>query len=290
MKIVVVDQNLAPLRAEFDAAVPEGAVVHWPDPRDEAAVRGALTDAEVLVAGRFTADMADAGKHLRAVFVPGAGYEKIDFAALPAGTQVANTFHHEDSIAEYVVAATVLLRRDVVAQDAALRRGEWRSPAFYPGVPWSAALSAATIGFVGFGHIGSRTWELFRAFRAQGVAVTRRGDVGLIGATELATMGASAFLVNVGRGPIVDEQALYTALRDGTIAGAAIDVWYDYPASGHTGSPSALPFHELPTVLMTPHSSGVTRQTFVGRTADITANIGRFAAGRPLHNVVGVAE
>lgn len=326
MKIVVIDTNLAPLRAEFDSALPDGADVHWPDPADEAAILDALTDADALVAGRFTAGMSDAGKHLRAVFVPGAGYEKIDISALPAGTQVANTFHHEDSIAEYVVAATVLLRRDFLAQDAALRRGEWRSPAFDPAVPWSTSLSAATIGFVGFGHIGSRTWELFRAFGAQGVAVTRRGDVdaaawglewtgtiddllalldtadvvvvsaplspetaGLIGAAELARMGASTFLVNVGRGPIVDEQALHTALRDATIAGAAIDVWYDYPAAGRTGRPSALPFHALPNVLMTPHSSGVTRQTFAGRAADITANIGRLAADRPLKNVVAVA-
>jgi phosphoglycerate dehydrogenase-like enzyme len=264
---------------------------------------------------------------LRLVQVAGAGTDKIDVDALPPGTQVANTFHHEDSIAEYVVAATVLLRRGLLRQDAALRRGEWASPAHNRAEPWVSGLAGATVGFVGFGHIGARTWELFKAFRAHGVSVTRSGNVdaaakgldwagavddigklleivdvvvvcapltpettGLIGASEFARMDRSAVLVNVGRGPLVDEQALYTALVNKTIGGAVIDVWYDYPASGNIGAPSALPFHELDNILMTPHSSGLTRQTFDGRTADVVANINRLAAGEPLQSVVAVAR
>jgi phosphoglycerate dehydrogenase-like enzyme len=76
------------------------------------------------------------------------------------------------------------------------------------------------------------------------------------------------------------------ALRDNRIGGAAIDVWYRYPAEGAIGAPADLPFHELPNVLMTPHSSGLTRQTFTCRAADIAANIRRLAAGQPLSNVV----
>jgi len=112
---------------------------------------------------------------------------------------------------------------------------------------------------------------------------------GLIGARQLARMRPSAVLVNVGRGPVVDEEALYTALRDGTIGGAAVDVWYAYPAEGNTAAPSAFPFHALPNVFLTPHSSGLTRQTFEGRAADIAANIRRLDAGEPLRNVVAVA-
>jgi len=97
-------------------------------------------------------------------------------------------------------------------------------------------------------------------------------------------------LVNVGRGPLVDEKALYTALADKTIGGAVIDVWYDYPPSGNIGAPSSLPFHELSNILMTPHSSGLTRQTFDGRTADVAANINRLAAGQPVQSVVAVAR
>jgi phosphoglycerate dehydrogenase-like enzyme len=327
MRIVVTDANLSSWRDDLETALPDGTVVAWPDPTDDAEIRAALKDADVLVGPRFTTDMSDAGKKLRLVQVAGAGTDQIEVDALPRGTQVANTFHHEDAIAEYVVAATVLLRRGILRQDAALRRGEWASPAHNRAEPWVSGLAGATVGFVGFGHIGARTWELFKAFRARGVTVTRRGDTaaaaqglewagtvddlgklleiadvvvvcapltpettGMIGASELAGMRQSAVLVNVGRGPLVDQQALYTALRDRAIGGAAIDVWYDYPPSGNTGAPSPLPFHELSNLLMTPHSSGLTRQTFDGRTADVTANINRLATGAPLQNVVAVAR
>ncbi len=206
-------------------------------------------------------------------------------------------------------------------------RDRWDSPAYDPSVPWPDALDGATVGFVGFGHIGARAWQRFDVFGARGVAVTRRGGIdatanglawaagiaelgallaesdavvvstpltpattGLIGAPELAAMRDTALLVNVGRGPVVDQDALYAALRDGVIGGAAIDVWYDYPAAGAESAPSPHPFHELDNVLMTPHSSGLTRQTFTRRVHDIAANIGRLAAGEPLRNVVAVAR
>lgn len=327
MKIVVADANLAPMRGRLEEGLPPGSEVAWPDPRDLSTVEGAVADADVLVSARCPATVGAAGKALRLVHAPGAGVDGIDVAALPAGTIVANTFHHEDSIAEYVLASTILLRRGFLAQDTALRRDEWASPAYDPALPWGDTLGAATIGFVGFGHIGARTWERFRACGARGVAVTRRGDVdaaayglewsgatddlgslldradvvvvsapltpetvGMIGVAELARMRRTAVLVNVGRGPLVEERALFEALRDRGIAGAAIDVWYGYPAAGTTAAPSELPFRELPNVLMTPHSSGLTRQTFAGRATDIAANVRRLAAGEQLVNVVAVAR
>jgi phosphoglycerate dehydrogenase-like enzyme len=327
MKIVVADTNLAPLRAHLEEGVPSGSEVLWLDPRDLPAVEAEVADADVLVSSNCPATVGASGKRLRLVHAPGAGLDGIDVSALPAGTVVANTFHHEDSIAEYVVASTILLRRGFLPQDAALRRDEWASPAYDPALPWGDSLGAATIGFVGFGHIGARAWERFRPFGARGVAVTRRGDVdaaahglewsgatddlgslldradvvvvsapltpettGMIGAAELARMRRTAVLVNVGRGPLIEEQALFEALRDHRIAGAAIDVWYGYPANGATAAPSRLPFRELPNVLMTPHSSGLTRQTFAGRAADIAANVRRLAAGEQLMNVVAVAR
>lgn len=92
-----------------------------------------------------------------------------------------------------------------------------------------------------------------------------------------------------GRGPLVQGQALYDALAAGVIRAAAIDVWYRYPAGDAVSAPSELPFAELPNVLMTPHSSGVTRDTFIGRVDDIAANIARLERGEPLQNVVRAA-
>jgi phosphoglycerate dehydrogenase-like enzyme len=93
-------------------------------------------------------------------------------------------------------------------------------------------------------------------------------------------------LINVGRGRLVQEQALYDALSGGVIRAAAIDVWHRCPSSDGVSTPSDLPFAELPNVLMTPHSSGVTRDTFIGRVDDIAANIARLQRGEPLQNLV----
>ncbi|MER7792018.1 2-hydroxyacid dehydrogenase [Streptomyces sp. NPDC097640] len=326
LTVVVVDPNLDPLRAEFEAALPDGVSVSWPDARDGAAVEAALKAADVLVSGKCDRRRAQIATRLRLVHAAGAGTDGIDIAALPPGTQVANTFHHEDSIAEYAVSAAILLRRGFLRQHEALRHARWDSPAYDPRSPWVDTLGAATVGFIGFGHIGARCWQRFRAFGARGVAVTRRGEVdaaaegldwsgticdlgsllegsdvvvvsaplvpettGLIGAAELSRMRPSAVLVNVGRGPVVDEDALYRALSDRAIGGAALDVWYRYPADGHSAAPSSHPFETLDNVLMTPHSSGLTRETFARRAEDIAANIGRLAAGEPLRNVVAVA-
>ncbi|MCE3552766.1 hypothetical protein LWC33_15025 [Pseudonocardia sp. RS11V-5] len=174
MKIVVADANLAPLRAHLEEGFPTGSEVSWPGPRDLDAVAAAVVDADVLVAGRCPAAVGAAGRALKLVHAAGAGVDGIDVAGLPAGAVVANTFHHEDSIAEYVVATTILLRRGFLTQDTALRRDEWASPAHDPALPWGNSLGAATIGFVGFGHIGARTWERFRAFGARGVTVPIR--------------------------------------------------------------------------------------------------------------------
>lgn len=324
MKVVVLEANLAPYRAELEAGLPPGTAVVWPD---AASVDAELVDADVLVSGRSTAAMAAAGKRLRLVQAFGAGTDKIEVAALPPGTTVSNTFHHENSMAEYAVAATIMLRRGFLSQDTALRTGTWASPVFQPGAPWTADLTTATVGLVGFGHIGSRTWERFRAFGSRGIAVTRRGDVdasahglewtgtiddldallaasdvvvlsapltpettGLIRARELELMGRAAVLVNFGRGLLVDEHALFNALGEHTIAAAAIDVWYRYPSDGAVAAPSELPFHELDNVLMTPHSSGLTQATFAARAQDVIANVRRLAAGEPLLNVVAVAR
>ena len=82
---------------------------------------------------------------------------------------------------------------------------------------------------------------------------------GLIDARRLALMKPDAFLINIARGPVIDEDALYAALRDGRIGGAAIDVWWQYPTAAEPNRRgSRHPFHELPNVIVTPHNSGWT--------------------------------
>jgi len=323
MKILVADANLAPHRERFEAALPAGVDVVWRAGRDPLTLGEELRDVGVYVGSRFTKSMALAAEKLRLIHVAGAGTDKVDFAALRPDVLVANAFHHENSIAEYVVSAAIMLRRDFLAQDRALRRGVWATSVYDDAIAQLPTLRGARIGFVGFGHIGQRAWALLRALGSEGVAVTGSGRVGdsadglswvgdtsrldalldesdvvvlsapltpategMIGSRELRLIGPDGVLVNVGRGPLVDERALYESLREGHLRAAAVDVWYRYPARGGQSTPSDLPFHELTNVLMTPHSSGVTSDTFQGRAADVAANVGRLVRGEPLTNVV----
>jgi phosphoglycerate dehydrogenase-like enzyme len=102
---------------------------------------------------------------------------------------------------------------------------------------------------------------------------------GLIDRRRLALMKPSAVLINVARGPIVVERDLYETLRDKRIAGAVIDVWYQYPASpGARAMPSAYPFGELDNVIMTPHNSGWTKPAMERRIEMIARALETFAA------------
>src|SRR5215208_5939243 len=170
MKIVVADANLVPHRERFEAAVPPGSKVSWQ-------VDGELRDADVYVGSRFTAEMAKFAQKLRLIHVAGAGTDKVEFEVLRPDVLVANTFRHERSIAEYVVATAVLLRRDFLVQDRQLRRNVWATSVYDTSIPQASTLGDAHIGFVGFGHIGRCAWNLLRAFGCTGSAVTGSGRV-----------------------------------------------------------------------------------------------------------------
>lgn len=315
MKVVVAEPYLLPHRDLLISQAPPGTEFSWSG--------SDLAGVDVYVGSVFTKEMAAAADRLRLVQVAGAGTNGVDFSALPADAVCANTFQHGSSIGEYVVAALVLLARRIPEQDKALRDGRWLTPKHPGGLTQPSTLDGQTVGFVGFGHIGVSSWRFLREFGMRAVAVTGSGKgdpdayglawlgatdrltdllvesdavvlsaplneqtASMIGAAELAAMKRSAVLVNVGRGPLVDEQALYEALRDGVIAGAAIDVWYHYPADDGRARPSRFPFQELGNVLMTPHVSGVTADTFRARIGDIADNLARLTRGEPLLNVV----
>lgn len=323
MRVVIGDRNLLPHRELLEGLVPAHTDLSWHDRFDEAAIIADLGTADVYVGGRFTAAMAAAADRLQLVHVAGAGTDNVAFDALDPRTKVANTFHHEDSIAEYVLATAILLRRGFLTQDRALRKGVWSSSVYDDALPQPLSMNNAHIGFVGFGHIGSKSWNLLRGLGCTGSTVTGRGNVdaaaaglawsgdtsdlgrlmtesdvvvvsaplndhtrGMIGPAEFAALGSGGVLINVGRGPLVQQQALYDALSGNTIRAAAIDVWYNYPGPGGHGEPGDLPFGHLTNLLLTPHSSGVTQDTFVGRVRDIADNIRRLDRGLTLARTV----
>lgn len=293
---------------------------------DEARVPGVLADVDVLVTLAFTAAMgAAAGLRLKLVQLPAAGLDRIDLAALPKGVMLANAYGHETGIAEYILGAMLALTRRFLPLDHDLRQGLWPGP-WMAGRPraLSPELAGKTLGILGYGRIGEALARRARAFDMQVCAIRRdltqpavdgvallggldrtddllgRSDYiaitlalndatrGLIGARELGLMKPSAYLVNVARAEIIDGDALFRALAERRIAGAALDVWYRYPQGQSPTWPAEQAFHELPNVLMTPHVAGGTDGTVQVRAAVVAGNIARVARGElPINLVKG---
>ncbi|SDT45661.1 NAD(P)-dependent oxidoreductase [Microlunatus soli] len=319
--VVITDGNLLPLADILQQRLGDSAELRWPT--DRAETLAAIADADAIVGGAFDTELAAAAPRLRLVQVSGAGTNGVDRAALRPGIALANTYHHQDAMAEYAVWAAIDLRRGLSGADRQLRAGRWASPAQDPALPLPVGLAGARIGLYGFGHVGERAWRAFASFGSTGAAVTGRGAVraaehglewaggvdqlgrlceesdillvsapltaettGAIGPAELAALGPDGIMINVARGPVVQETALYEALRDGRLGAAAIDVWYHYPPTvGATTMPADAPFNELHNVLLTPHISGVVRATFEARIGDIATNLLALRDGAPLINL-----
>lgn len=280
----------------------------------------AFASADVLIATAFDRTMPPAPR-LRLLQLAVSGLDSVDFGTVPAGCAVCNVFEHDIGISEYVLAAMLHDTVGLAARSDRFRAGNWvDSPNL--GGAFRPELAGQTLGAIGYGTIGRAVAQRARAFGMRIMAVTRtpraldpapdwlggfdqldhllaHADTvlvacplndatrGLIGRAQLARMKRSAVLINVARGPIVQQQALYEALRDGVIGGAILDTWYRYPSPAEPAVvPADHPFHELPNVVMTPHLSGWTEGIMRRRFGVIIDNLERLEDGRPLRHQV----
>lgn len=276
--------------------------------------------ADVVISNSVNADEA-ARIECRLLQVPGAGAEQIACDALPAATPVSNVHGHEVPIAEFTIHALLEHFVQLWQYPARLDAQAWADA--YASRAQHDEAYGKTLAIVGFGHIGQEIARRAKALGMHVVAVTRSGKPtapaladefvavselhavlpraralvlccpldestrGLMGARELALLPPRSLLVNVARAEVVDEQALYEALREQRLGRAVLDVWYQYPQKGQPSvPPSRWPLHALPNVRATPHISAMTPALLERRYRFMAGNILRLHAGQPLLNVI----
>lgn len=249
---------------------------------------------DILVQGRVSESCLESFPALRAIIIPYAGVPaetRRVLLELRPDLPTYNLHHNAVAAAELAMALCLTAAKTILPVDRRFRAHDWRSR--YDGAP-TMLLAGRTAVVLGYGAIGSR---IARACLGLDMTVhaVRRGDAppldkevhihqhtalpqilpqadvllialpltaeteGMIGETEIALLPSPCVLVNIARGPIVNEQALYEALRDGRLAAAGLDVWYVYPSSPEERAgtpPSRFPFHELDHVVMSPHRGG----------------------------------
>ena len=290
-------------------------------PAKSAAYLKAMQDAEYLVG--FVDWLVDdalfeASPKLRLIQLLSAGYDRADLAAARrAGVPLCNNGGaNSTAVSEHAILLALATSRQLVRQHRAVAAGNWRGNS----TPRLHELRGRTLGIVGLGTIGKKTARLALAFGmrviyydverlaedredALGVRfrllreLLREADIislhvplnasthHLIGAEELALMKPSAILVNTARGPVVDETALVTALSNGTIAAAGLDVFDEEPP------PADNPLFGMETVTLTAHLAGPTFESNTARVRNAFDNVQRVARGAdPLWIVPELAE
>ena len=231
----------------------------------------AASDADLLVTNIWRAEYPPASR-VKLVQSVATGIELIDLAALPPRVTVCNAFGHETAIAEYILMVMLVWSHRFREIEGDFRtRSSWRPSWVQSGMPHGEILGS-TLGIVGLGRVGQEVARRAAAFGCRTIVANRsarepgRGveqvfplseldnmlaecdyvvlctalgpeTEGLINARRLALMKPSAFLVNIARGTVIDEGAIYAALRDRTIGGAALDVWWRYPDASRSATP-----------------------------------------------------
>ena len=313
------DDEFARVNSEALAGAAEVVYTHE---LDDAQRAQALRRAEVLLAWELDQEIPagelEQAPGLRLVQLLSAGVDWVNFRAVPDRLIVAsNAGAYSAAISEHVLAMTLSLAKRLPQRHAALTIGRYDK--------WEPLLTldGAVCGILGLGGIGTATARLMAAFGARVHAVNRTGhttepvefvstladlhqvlaaaDVlvislpltlatrGLIGQRELALLKPTAIVVNVARGAIIDQGALYQYLRAHPQAGAGIDTWWSEP-TGDAPFRTDYPFLELPNVIGSPHNSSIVEGTMLSAARLAAENVRRYLRGEAIKGVVNRAD
>lgn len=252
---------------------------------------------------KVSQDIIESGKKLVLIARSGVGLDNIDLkAAEKRGITVVNSPEASSvSVAELTIGAMISLMRKIHTADKSLKEGKWLKKELE-----GQELSGKKLGIIGFGRIGQEVARRAAAFQMKisaydileerkkeaeklGVKffgtsrealekLLKESDIitlhvpylpettHMIGSKEISLMKDKAYILNLARGGIVDEKALFEALKNGKIAGAALDCFEQEP-------PSNLPFAELPNVLCTPHIGSSTKEALIANSTIIAQKV-----------------
>lgn len=283
-------------------------------------------DYNILVAAFPNKALLEASPNLKALIIPFAGPPQATRERLRDYPHISvhNTPYNHVATAETALALMMASAKFTAKGDRNLRQGDWTLR--YGETP-QLVLHGRTALILGYGRIGRHMAPVCKALGMKVIGIKRtlkpedqkdshaavyeiddlasllpKADVllialpetpetvGLIDEKELALLPNGAVLVNVGRGSVVDETALYRALKHGKLAAAGLDVWYTYPTEDqrtHT-LPSRYPFHKLENVVMSPHKAGWLGKEDESRMAFIAQMLNAYAAEETLPNRVDI--
>ncbi|NQW17855.1 MAG: phosphoglycerate dehydrogenase [Chloroflexi bacterium] len=266
-------------------------------------IAGAHTVVSIRASTPFTRHVIENCPSMKHLALWGPGIDNVDLDAANrmnlTVTNTPDTATH--AVAEHSLALLLALARKVPELDSRIRRGEWPRGLL-------TQLSGKTLGVLGTGLIGKRLCKLAQGIGMNVIAWTRRPDQewaeangvtyvefeqllrqsdaislhlrlssdtrNMIGSEQLSLMKPTAFLVNVARGGLIDEEALAAALRRGTIAGAALDTFGTEPLTANS------PFRELPNSILSPHTAGTTTESLAQSLELLVDNTLAFLNGR----------
>jgi phosphoglycerate dehydrogenase-like enzyme len=295
-------------KIKFEALKKEFPQVHFVTSYDPAERDAVLAEADAVCAGRITEKEIENSPKVKAIIVPFTGLNNFP-AEIISRRQIKmyNTHANAKYVAEHAVALAMALLHRVAEFHNDLKKGFWNRS--IEGEDMWVTLQSMKAAIIGYGHIGRSIAKMLKAFdcRITGFVKNTDGEKGF--ADELTTDLQQAieaneiifvclplndgtknllskdilmkmhgkYLVNVGRGDTVNEEGLYESLKNNVLAGAALDVWYNYPGKNpEPVFPANLPIYDLPNVLLSPHKSSHTTAAINAMVDDTFENIRNF--------------
>jgi lactate dehydrogenase-like 2-hydroxyacid dehydrogenase len=280
---------------------------------------------EIAVGYKFTKEFLDKAVNLKHIQIPWTGAETLDFELIRQYSHftISNSHSNSLAIAEHAVTLLLSAAKKIVYRDIAMRNNDWSTR--YNDVS-SVWLTGRTLGVIGYGAIGQKVAQILReGFNMRILAIKRsppddcpkevaflgtiesldhvlsksdyilvalpltRETRNLIGEKELNLLKPNAILVNIGRGEVIEEEALFNHLEKNKIAGAGLDVWYNYPKDRKNPEVKQnFPFETLPFLVMSPHSAFKVESREIPFAEDIIANLIAVSKGETPTNLLNL--